>query len=237
MKMFCIVFESCFTLWSGLRLRKNHVYKLIFLQTIDTILDTDEEKDKIDGTEGKEKEVENENNSIDASKVKGDIVKSIERQTQERKDNPKKTSNKKKEKDSKTKVSKNKGSKKNKESPKNKNNDKKKGEMKGKGNSRNKGKNKEKKDNKNKKEKNKTSKHKCNKLKYRITHPDECKDMERMEDILSSKCRKEKYRNKHKERCQSIDSSNNAELTNIVMTQVADIRCQKESFRYFNIFY
>jgi len=201
------------------------------VETIDTILDTDEEKDKIDGTEGKEKEVENENNSIDASKVKGDIVKSIERQTQERKDNPKKTSNKKKEKDSKTKVSKNKGSKKNKEGPKKKNNDKKKGEMKGKGHSRNKGKNKEKKDNKNKKEKNKTSKHKCNKLKYRITHPDECKDMERMEDILSSKCRKEKYRNKHKERCQSIDSSNNAELTNIVMTQVADIRCQKESFR------
>merc|ERR1712098_676523 len=46
-----------------------------------------------------------------------------------------------------------------------------------------------------------------------------------------NKNKKEKYRNKHKERCQSIDSSNNAELTNIVMTQVADIRCQKESFR------
>jgi len=208
------------------------------VETIDTILinensdeDKEEEKDKTDGMENeKTKKVEHVNNNIDAAKVKGDIVKSIERQTQERKEIPKKSSNKKKEKDSKSKVSKIKGSKKNKGESKKKKNDKKKAE--GKGNAKGKGKKKDKvkKKEKPKKEK-KNSKHKCNKLKYRITHPVECKDMQRMEDIILNKCRKEKYRNKHKERCQSIDSSNNAELTNIVITQVADIRCQKESFR------
>merc|ERR1711868_38872 len=128
------------------------------VETIDVILTSGEQTDK--------DEEEKENN--EASQVKNEVVKSIERQTQERK-NSTKTPPKEK-----TKIEKEKKQKKN----KNRESDKK-------SKSRNPQK-------KIKKEKPERMKSKCNKPKYAATHPEECRNLQKMEKIIRNKCRKEK---------------------------------------------
>ena len=126
----------------------------------------------------------NEEDGDDASDVKSDIVDSIKRQTQERK-NIQKHSNQK-----------------NKEKMK---------QLKGKT----------------------KSKSKCNKPKYAATHRAECRDLAALPSVLAAKCRKAKYRAKHRARCQSLGSRDgDNEVFNVVLSQVTDVRCRKESFRW-----
>jgi len=178
------------------------------VETIDVILTSGEQTDK--------DEEEKENN--EASQVKNEVVKSIERQTQERK-NSTKTPPKEK-----TKIEKEKKQKKNKKNTKKENQKTKNRESDKKSKSRNPQK-------KIKKEKPERMKSKCNKPKYAATHPEECRNLQKMEKIIRNKCRKEKYRNKHKERCDMLTNAGKKDLANNVMDQVMDVRCQKESFR------
>merc|ERR1712037_1053328 len=67
----------------------------------------------------------------------------------------------------------------------------------------------------------------CNKPKYASTHPEECKSS-RLEEIFVEKCKKEKYRAKHQARCQVVKEGGDA---NVVLDNLMDVRCRKESFR------
>ena len=77
------------------------------------------------------------------------------------------------------------------------------------------------------------SKSKCNKPKYAATHRAECRDLAALPSVLAAKCRKAKYRAKHRARCQSLGSRDgDNEVFNVVLSQVTDVRCRKESFRW-----
>ena len=190
------------------------------VETIDVILASGEQTDK------EENEVIEDN---EASQVKNEVVKSIERQTTQERNNMKKKPAKDKTKIKREKNQIKEEKKHNQKKDKKKQTQKKNKKESDKQNNKNKG---DKSKNQKKKVKSDREKSKCNKPKYAAMHPEECRNLEKMEKVIKDKCRKEKYRSKHKERCDMLKNAGKKDLANNVMNQVMDVRCQKESFRY-----
>jgi len=189
------------------------------VETIDVILASGEQTDK------EENEVIEDN---EASQVKNEVVKSIERQTTQERNNMKKKPAKDKTKIKREKNQIKEEKKHNQKKDKKKQTQKKNKKESDKQNNKNKG---DKSKNQKKKVKSDREKSKCNKPKYAAMHPEECRNLEKMEKVIKDKCRKEKYRSKHKERCDMLKNAGKKDLANNVMNQVMDVRCQKESFR------